>query len=814
MYAGMLLPLVLLASTPNPAQQIARSTEPPKSIISLAPASRPQGEILARHTSDSTFQHAPASYHVFAAATVGEDAGVEALMLNFAGETTLTGIASKNKDFVIEPGGTCHEGNSYARGGSCALLVRFNPQGPGHRLGFINITHLAEATPMSFGLTGNGYAPVVSFTPSLITTVPGSANSGTGTIKSSTHLAIDGGDILYVADTGNNRIKEMDSSGALISDPFVPTSTPASIAVDSLGNVYTINTPGSADYFTGYGAGGSYGNPWTWTPGTCTPSAHCFLSIVGMDQPVNLSIDANDNLFFTDQPYGAVEMLVPVLTGIELWYLRDISGSIASSFAVDAYGNLYTSHTNYLSDGICRLLEEPLYDAETTSQTSQRVAGGLVCGFSGDGGQARGAEISSIIGQMAFDIAGNLYFADAGNQRIRRIDKLTGIISTIAGNGAEGYTGDGGAATAATLSNPSGVGVDSQGQVYILSNAPAIGPTQAIRKVGVTGYVNFGAHLKGSTSAPTVVTVANSGNDTLTLASAAYFNGANPSSFAIDPNTTTCVLTAGATLSAGRSCKLGIVFTPSSPGNFSANLVLLDNSVTSTNTIQLVGTGTPPPLLPATITITSPILTSPPKAGVAFTFAASVTSMTSAIEPTGTVTFAMNGITVGSPVTLSSSGTASESVTESATGHLVLSATYSGDTSYATASTSETVTVSAIKMPVTVSLIPAASPASTCGAVGFSVQVSSIAGGSPTGVIELKSGSSVLASTTLRNGDAMLSAGVLAAGSHTFTAIYSGDSLHQPATSASISVIVPPVGSSCVGGYPPTVGVTSQRVVR
>jgi Bacterial Ig-like domain (group 3) len=320
--------------------------------------------------------------------------------------------------------------------------------------------------------------------------------------------------------------------------------------------------------------------------------------------------------------------------------------------------------------------------------------------------------------------------------------------------------------------------------------------------------------LKGSASAPTVVTVANSGNDTLTLLSTAFFNGANPSSFAIDPTATTCVLTAGATLAAGHSCKIAIVFTPSSAASFAANLVLLDNAVNGINTIQLVGTGTPPPLLPATITITSPILTSPPKAGVAFTFAASVTSLTSAIEPTGTVTFAMNGITVGSPVTLSSSGTASKSVTESATGHLFLSATYSGDTNYASATTSETVTVSAIKMPVTVSLIPAASPASSCGAVGFSVQVSSTAGGSPTGVVELKGGSSVLASTTLRNGDAMLSAGVLVAGSHTFTAIYSGDSLHQPATSASISVIVPPVGASCIGSHPPTVGVTSQPVVR
>ncbi|HTX76109.1 MAG TPA: Ig-like domain repeat protein, partial [Terracidiphilus sp.] len=709
LYAGMLLCPVLLAATPSFAQQIVRSAEPPQSILSLAPAPRPQGELLARHAGDSRFENAPANYHVFAAATVGQDAGVEVLTLNFAAETRLTRIASKNKDFVVEPGGTCIAGDSYAKGGSCTLLVRFNPQGPGHRLGFITVEDSADATPMSFGLMGNGYAPVVSFTPSVITTVTGTVSSGTGTISSATSLAVDGGDIVYIADTGNVRVKEIDSSGTITSiEPAF--TTPASIAVDSSGFIYNLNTSATVYYF-------SYISPWeeqsafgyTYAAGTCTPSAPCSFATVGMGSPAHLSIDASDDLYFEEGTYGAAEMPVGAYSAgvgsLNLWYLKDeyaFTGSDSPhSFAVDAVGDLFTSYY-YSSVDECELLGEPLYDAEYAPEYT-RVAGGSKCGFSGDGGQGRGAEISSTIGQIAFDIAGNLYFADAGNQRVRRIDALTGIIKTIAGNGTAGYAGDGGAAIYANLSSPTGVGVDSQGQVYILSNAPTAGPTQVLRKVGVTGRIGWVPQLKGTTSGANIVTVSNTGNDTLTLSSAAFFNGANPSEFAIDPNTTTCTLSAGATLAAGKSCEVGIVFTPAAAGYRAANLVLLDDTVTGSNTIQLSGTGTLP--VP-TMSITSPTTTTSLTEGVAFTFAVSVTS-TSSTKPTGTVTFKVNGTAVGSPVTLSSSGTASTSVTEATSGSYTLTAVYSGDTNYATDNVSESVTVAAIKTPVTVNLIPA-----------------------------------------------------------------------------------------------------------
>ncbi len=789
------MPSVASAGAPQSAIGLSSPT------ISLASAPRPRGEILARRVGDSTFEHAPANYHVFAAANMGEDAGVEALVLNFAAGTKLTRIQSKNQDFVVEAGGTCHEGNVYTRGDSCTLLVRFNPQGPGHRLGFVTVTHSAEATPMSFGLTGNGYAPVVSFTPSQITTVASSVSSGTGTINGATRMAIDGGDVLYIADTGNSKVKEMDSSGVLVNDISSPIATPASIAADSFGILYTTNTPGSTYYFSVYYPWGSqtaYG--YAYAPGGCTPSTPCPFSTVGMSHPFNMSMDAYDDLFFEEATKGAAEMPASSISGgsgsFNLWYLSDqfaYNTSPPGSFSVDANGNLYTKYS--YSTTVCYLLEEPLYNAEY-SPTANRVAGGVSCGFTGDGGLARSAEISAAIGQIAFDTAGNLYFADAGNQRIRRIDAVTGIINTIAGTGTAGYTGDGSAATSATLSNPTGVAVDSQGQVYILSNAPTAGPTQVLRKVGNKGYWHFGSVLKGTTTAAKVFTVANTGNDSLVLSANASITGANLSDFSIDPSTTNCVLTAGVTMLAGHSCKVGVVFKPTAGGARTANLVLHDNSINGSNTILLNGTGT----LPAPVfTITSPANGTSFKTGTAITFSVSVTS-TSSTHPTGTVQFLVDNVNHGGPVTLSATGTASTSVTGLSIATHSLSAKYNGDANYAPAgpiSVSSVVTAVA-KVPPVVTLSVAARPANACSISQFAVTVSSNSGPVPTGAVHLLDGGSVQAAGSLSNGKAMLSSSWLRPGLHRLTASYAGDGLHPPAISSALVEQVSLLGA-CTG---------------
>jgi sugar lactone lactonase YvrE len=88
-------------------------------------------------------------------------------------------------------------------------------------------------------------------------------------------------------------------------------------------------------------------------------------------------------------------------------------------------------------------------------------------GFAGDGGPAVKAQLDQPF-DVAFDRAGNLYFSDTNNHRVRKVDAKTGIISTVAGNGKKGFAGDGGPAIAASLNEPYGIALDADGNLYIV----------------------------------------------------------------------------------------------------------------------------------------------------------------------------------------------------------------------------------------------------------------------------------------------------------------------------------------------------------
>ena len=141
------------------------------------------------------------------------------------------------------------------------------------------------------------------------------------------------------------------------------------------------------------------------------------------------------------------------------------------SVAVDGAGNLFIGDIG--NNRIRRV------DAGTGTITT--VAGNGTAGFSGDGGPATAAELNAPDG-VALDGAGDLFIADLGNNRIRRVDAGTGTITTVAGNGTAGFSGDGGPATAAELLGPFGVALEGAGNLFIADTN-----NFRIRRVGPLG---------------------------------------------------------------------------------------------------------------------------------------------------------------------------------------------------------------------------------------------------------------------------------------------------------------------------------------
>ena len=168
------------------------------------------------------------------------------------------------------------------------------------------------------------------------------------------------------------------------------------------------------------------------------PSALIFTG-VALAQGTIDTYAGNDSLFAgSGQPATAAQLVGPI------------------NSAVDAQGNVYIS-----ASGLSMVLKV----AASTGIITIFAGNGLATG-GGDGGLAIGASLLYPAG-LAFDSSGNLYIVDSYNSNVRKVD-TNGIVTTVAGDqGSAGFAGDGGPATQALLTNPTGIAVDKSGNLYI-----------------------------------------------------------------------------------------------------------------------------------------------------------------------------------------------------------------------------------------------------------------------------------------------------------------------------------------------------------
>ena len=294
-------------------------------------------------------------------------------------------------------------------------------------------------------------------------------------------LAVDSDGNLYIADVSNHRIRRVDPSGTITTiagtgtrgysgdnGPAVRAQLqfPSGVAVDRAGNLYIADTnnrrirqvdpSGIITTFAGTGEEGPSGDG-----GPAVQAA------IGTTERV--TVDHTGNLYFSVGSQFSIRRVDP--SGTITTYARDAGGfgsdvgdggpAVEASLkapvgvAVDGEGNLYIADMG--NDRIRRVDPSGII---TTFAGIGEDGGGL-----GDGGPAVEASLVEPQG-VAVGGEGNLYIADTGNDRIRRVDS-SGTITTIAGTGARGYSGDKGPAVQAQLWDPRDVAVDAAGNIYI-----------------------------------------------------------------------------------------------------------------------------------------------------------------------------------------------------------------------------------------------------------------------------------------------------------------------------------------------------------
>jgi len=263
------------------------------------------------------------------------------------------------------------------------------------------------------------------------------------------------------------------------------TNFPSGIAIDNTGNIYFSEITNSvvrkiATDGTISTIAGIVGNFGFSGDGGQATAAE-------LDFPQGVAVDASGNIYIADRDNHRIRK-VDVATGIITTVAGNGTvgdggdGSLAINAELDSAQDMVVDNAGnvYISDWLNNKIRK--VDANTGIITT--IAGTGDSGFSGDGADATLARLKSPSG-IALDATGNIFFCDRGNDRVRKI-ATDGTITTVVGKGGfNAFSGDGGQATDAELNNPSGLTIDNDGNLYVVDR-----DNHRIRKITTDGIIN------------------------------------------------------------------------------------------------------------------------------------------------------------------------------------------------------------------------------------------------------------------------------------------------------------------------------------
>ncbi len=630
-----------------------------------------------------------------------------------------------------------------------------------------------STVPIAFTSSGSFSAPVLSFTAQGSTTsefsalavscTPGTtyaANtvcvynlqfspSWPGARMGQEQAASSGNAVLSSGLDGNGLAPLLIVAPNLASSVTTAISQPASITADALGNVYVSDV--------------SQGKLWKGTPGGTFTAL-----LTGLSSPGQSAVDGAGNVYVADSGNNRIMKLSVSGT------VSTLVGGLSSPGGIVSNGN-----------GV-------LYVADTGNNHVLRY----------DKGAVTILPISGLSGPtaLALDANGALYIADTGNGRIVSIAtqnviststtlQPTGLAVDAAGDlyiadkssGSVLFLPSGSTTTSTVVSgltSPAGLSLDGEGNLFFTDSSSG-----AVKKIPQqAASITFDKTNEGEQSAPAALTLTNIGNQTLTFNSSNTFVASGDTmDFLVGQGSPAC--NSGSLASAG-SCVLTAQFTPVGVATYTDLLSFPANAVNG-STAEATLTGTGENLVKTSLTLS---LVSPASGSVSYgqsaVFLATIIPTTTTVAPSGSIVIRVDGVTVQ---TLSISSTTSQFTLSFFPGTHVVSATYSGDSIYASSFSTFSLTV--IDQATTTNLSYSASLQTANASLTFTTQVLGTISGTPTGTVTFYNGTTAIGTASLSaQGGATYTTTTTTYPSYVFQAVYSGDTNYAGSASATTAL--------------------------